>query len=89
MERWVVAAKRADFQEIGRKFSIDPVIARLIRNRDVIGEDAIRMYLYGGLESLSDPGKMKGMEEAADLLLESRSALSAIMILTASCLPTY
>ena len=70
MERWVVAAKRADFQEIGRKFSIDPVIARLIRNRDVIGEDAIRMYLYGGLESLSDPGKMKGMEEAADLLLE-------------------
>ena len=70
MERWVVAAKRADFQAIGRKFSIDPVIARLIRNRDVIGEDAIQMYLYGGLESLSDPGKMKGMEEAADLLLE-------------------
>ena len=38
-ERWVVAAKRADFQGIGEKFSIDPVIARLIRNRDVITEE--------------------------------------------------
>ena len=36
MERWGVAAKRADFNEIGRMFSIDPVIALLIRNRDVV-----------------------------------------------------
>lgn len=35
MERWVVAAKRADFAAIGKEFGIDPVIARLIRNRDV------------------------------------------------------
>ena len=49
MERWFVAAKRADFKEIGEKFSVDPVIARLIRNRDVVGDEAIRKYLYGGL----------------------------------------
>ena len=36
MEKWVVSAKKADFQEIGRKFGVDPVIARLIRNRDQI-----------------------------------------------------
>ena len=35
MEKWVLAAKRADFQEIGRKYGIDPVIARIIRNRDL------------------------------------------------------
>ena len=63
MERWVVAAKRADFNEIGRKFSIDPVIARLIRNRDVVGDEAVRKYLYGGLKDLADPGLMKGMKE--------------------------
>ena len=34
-ERWVVSAKRADFQAIADRFGIDPVIARLIRNRDV------------------------------------------------------
>ena len=37
MEKWVVAAKKADFNLIGRQFHIDPVIARLIRNRDVVG----------------------------------------------------
>ena len=47
MEKWVVTAKRADFQAIGEKFHIDPVIARLIRNRDVTDESKIREYLTG------------------------------------------
>ena len=41
MERWVVAAKRADFTAIGKEFGIDPVIARLIRNRDVQGKEEL------------------------------------------------
>ena len=52
MEKWMVYAKKADFQEIGRKFGIDPVIARLIRNRDVDGDEAIQSYLHGTLEEL-------------------------------------
>ena len=53
MERWVVAAKRADFAAIGKEFGIDPVIARLIRNRDVQDRDEIRRYLYGGRTGFS------------------------------------
>ena len=41
MEKWVVAAKRADFYGIAKKFGIDPVLARIIRNRDVVGDPAI------------------------------------------------
>ncbi len=70
MERWVVAAKRADFQKIAEKFQIDPVIARLIRNRDVTQEEQIRRYLYGGLEDLYDPMEMKDMEKASRILEE-------------------
>ncbi len=81
MERWVVAAKRADFNEIGRKFSIDPVIARLIRNRDVVGDEAVRKYLYGGLKDLADPGLMKGMKEGAGLLLENIRQGKAIRVI--------
>ena len=40
MEKWVVTAKKADFQGIGRKYGIDPVIARIIRNRDITGDEA-------------------------------------------------
>ena len=46
MERWVVAAKRADFAAIGKEFGIDPVIARLIRNRDVQDKEEIRRHLH-------------------------------------------
>ena len=33
MKKWMVYAKRADFNRIGQQFQIDPVIARIIRNR--------------------------------------------------------
>lgn len=68
MEKWVVAAKRADFAQIAAKFGIDPVTARLIRNRDVVGDEAIRLYLYGGLEQLHNPHLLKGADEAAALI---------------------
>ena len=62
MEKWVIAAKRADFNQIGQQFHIDPVIARLIRNRDVIGEDKIREYLSGTVQELPSPWLMKDMK---------------------------
>ena len=56
MEKWVVAAKKADFNQIGQQFHIDPVIARLIRNRDVVGEEKIREYLLGTVEDIPSRG---------------------------------
>lgn len=70
MEKWVVAAKRADFQKIGEMFGIDPVIARLIRNRDIQEIDDIRMYLSGTLDDLPLPEQMKGISEALEILRE-------------------
>lgn len=66
----MVSAKRADFNRIAAEFGIDPVVARLIRNRDVVGEEEIRKYLYGGLEDLNDPKQMKDMEKAVAILSE-------------------
>ena len=68
MEKWVVAAKKADFNQIGQQFHIDPVIARLIRNRDVVGEEKIREYLLGTVEEIPSPWLMKDMEKAVDIL---------------------
>ncbi len=70
MEKWVVTAKRADFKKIGNTFGIDPVIARLIRNRDVEGMENIRTYLYGNLEELPSPWLLKDMEKAVGILWE-------------------
>lgn len=68
MEKWVVAAKKADFNQIGQQFHIDPVIARLIRNRDVIGDEKIREYLLGTVDELPSPWLMKDMKKAVEIL---------------------
>ena len=68
MEKWIVRTKRAEFDEIAKKFQIDPVTARIIRNRDVVGDDKIQKYLYGGWEDLYDPKHLHDGVEAAKLL---------------------
>lgn len=81
MEKWVVMAKKADFQEISREFGIDQVVARLIRNRDVEGKENIRSYLYGTLEELPSPWLMKDMKKAAEILSAKINAGAKIRII--------
>ena len=68
MEKWMIYSKRADFAEIGKRFSVDPVTARIIRNRDVVGDDEIRKYLYGTKEDMYSPWLLKDMEKAVGIL---------------------
>lgn len=68
MEKWFITAKKADFEGIAKRFGISPVTARLIRNRDIVGEEAIEEYLHGKTKDLSDPRRMKDMEKAAHIL---------------------
>ena len=68
MAKWYVAAKKADFNGIGQRFSISPVLARVIRNRDIEGEEAIEKYLHGTIRDLYDPAFLKGSCEAVLLL---------------------
>lgn len=69
-EKWFVAAKKADFRGIADRFGIDQVLARIIRNRDVVGDEAIEAYLHGRLENLNPPRLLKGCTEAAELIRE-------------------
>lgn len=68
MEKWVITAKRADFQQIAGNFGIDQVTARLIRNRDVVGDEAIHRYLHGSRKDMHSPWKMKDMERVVHIL---------------------
>lgn len=70
MEKWFVAMKKADFNGIAEKYQISPIIARLMRNRDVIGDEAIDFYLNGTVEDLYDGLLMKDMNRAVDILKE-------------------
>ncbi|MCU6763083.1 Single-stranded-DNA-specific exonuclease recJ [uncultured Roseburia sp.] len=67
-EKWVVAGKHADFQAIGKEFGIDPVIARVIRNRNLTQTEQIWYYLNGRKEDLYDPHLMKDVVKAAKII---------------------
>lgn len=67
-ERWMLQTKKADFHEMAEIHHITPVTARIIRNRDIIGEDAVERYLRGTLKDLYSPHLLKDMDLTVELL---------------------
>ena len=41
MEKWIEIRKGGNFMEMAKKYGIDPLIARIIRNRDIIDESIL------------------------------------------------
>ena len=70
MEKWIQIAKRADFYGIAKKYNISPVLARLMVNRDICGDEHIRKYLYGTLDDLYAPLTMKDIFKGASIIEE-------------------
>lgn len=70
MEKWFITMKKADFQAIAQKYHISPIVARLMRNRDVIGDEEIQLYLNGTIADLQDGMRMKDMDKAVAILQE-------------------
>jgi len=81
MAKWMVSAKKADFAKIAETFQIDPVIARIIRNRDIVGEEEINLFLNGTLEDLHEPRLLYDMEKAVAFMLSETEAGAFIRII--------
>lgn len=79
-EKWMLYAKKADFEGISKRFGIDVVTARILRNREVISDEEIAMYLGGGLSSCHNPHLLKDVDKAARLLKEKIDSGSKIRI---------
>lgn len=71
MKKWIETRKGADFSAVASKFNISPMLARIIRNRDVVGEDAIGRFLEGLPEDMYDPALLKDIDKAAECILDS------------------
>ncbi len=79
-EKWMLQTKRADFEEMARCYRITPVTARIIRNRNVMGHEAVEKYLYGGLKDLYSPHLLKDMDRTVAILKEKTEQLRPIRI---------
>lgn len=67
--------------EMAKKYGIDPLIARIIRNRDIIDEKEITEYLYGGKEALHNPHLLKDVDKAAEIIAEGIAGKKAMRII--------
>ncbi len=80
-EKWVVSAKKADFQAIGQHFGIDPVLARIMRNRGLTDLQEMNLYLHGTRADLNDPHLLKDANLAAQILREKIKEKKRIRII--------
>ncbi|MCM1541372.1 MAG: single-stranded-DNA-specific exonuclease RecJ [Blautia sp.] len=81
MEKWYVAAKKADFDKWAAEFGISPVVARILRNRDLTESGDIRKFLYGTLEDCYSPWLLKDMDRAVELLIKAVSEQTPIRVI--------
>lgn len=80
-EKWVVSAKKADFQAIGQRFGIAPVLARIMRNRGLTDLQEMNLYLHGTRADLNDPHLLKDADLAAQILREKIKEKKRIRII--------
>ena len=81
MQQWLLMNKKADFTAIGEKFKIDQVTARILRNREVVGDENIRRFLTGDLKDLYNPHLLKDGERLVDILVEKITEQKPIRII--------
>lgn len=81
MEQWIEIRKGGDFAGIGERFGIHPVVARILRNRELTEEGEIEAYLHGTLQDLHSPHEMKDMDKAVAILSDKLKAGKKLRII--------
>lgn len=80
-EKWMIYGKKANFNELATKFNITPIVARIIRNRDIIEEKDYDLYLNGDINNLNNPSYFKDMDKAVNILLDSIRNAKSIRVI--------
>lgn len=81
LAKWMVASKKADFEAISTKYNIDKVLARIIRNREIITDEEIELFLSDDMKYLHDPHMLKDMDKAVGILREKISQNKKIRVI--------
>lgn len=81
MEKWMIKNIKAPIEEMSKKLNINPIIAKLLINRNVKSLKEAMDFLYPNLKNLNDPFKLCDMKKAVDIIFESISHNEHIRIL--------
>ena len=68
-EKWMVHSKKADFDGFAKALGVSPIVARIMRNKDLDTIEAQRAFLDNRMENLHNPSLMKDMDKAIDIII--------------------
>lgn len=81
MEKWVEVRKSADFNKMSQEYEVSPIVARILRNKDLVDPTEIKAFLSPGIDYLHNPNMLSGIDRVIFLLKEKISGKKKIRII--------
>lgn len=78
--KWILYNKKGDFRELGARLSVDPVLARIMINRD-IDEADMESFLHPSLDMLHDPRLLRDSDTASKIIRQAISDKDRIRVI--------
>ena len=82
MSKWVYKnIKRPEFQTIAAQFNVHPAIIKILADRGIQGEEAVREYLEADISRVSDGAELTDMQRGVDIIYDAVQAGKYIRIM--------
>ncbi|MCR4933901.1 MAG: single-stranded-DNA-specific exonuclease RecJ [Lachnospiraceae bacterium] len=81
MEKWVEIRRGGDFNKIAKEFGISPIVARVLRNRDLVDAEEINAFLSPRVDRFYSPFMLPGIDRVIFVLLNKISEKKKIRII--------
>lgn len=80
--KWIYKnLKSPEFNVLAEKFGVHPAIIKILADRGVQGEDAVREYLEAGIATVSDGSELTDMQRGVDIIYDAVKAGKYIRIM--------
>ena len=80
-EKWMVHSKKADFDGFARELGVSPIVARIMRNKDLDTVESQRAFLESSMDKLHEPELMKDMDKAVDIIINKIQNKDSIRVI--------
>ncbi|MBR1892805.1 MAG: single-stranded-DNA-specific exonuclease RecJ [Lachnospiraceae bacterium] len=80
-EKWFVITKSGDYRQLGERYGVSPIVARIMRNRGIVEDSDAAAFLDTSIESMHDAKCMKDCERLVDFLIEKINTKKKIRVI--------
>lgn len=82
MSKWIYKnLKNPEFQTLAEQFNVHPAIIKILADRGIQGEEAVREYLEADISRVSDGSELTDMQRGVDIVYDAVKAGKYIRIM--------